>query len=256
MKYQIRQLEFAYSDEPVLSGISLDIGEAEFVVIVGSNGAGKSTLLKLMAGLLDPGNGTVHLEGQPVAEYAVRDLAAKVAVVPQETHIAFPFTVEEVVRMGRLPYRTSFLFDPASDDPFIDRALELTETEPLRNKTFTRISGGEKQRVVLASALAQTPDVLLLDEPTVYLDIKHQLHFYEILQRLNRDDGMTIVAVTHDINLAARYAGRMVAMAGGRIVADGEPDRILTPELLYEVFGIQADIVERPQGGRVVIPTA
>jgi iron complex transport system ATP-binding protein len=193
---------------------------------------------------------------QPIVEYAPVELARKLAFVPQETHMAFPFTVEEIIRMGCLPYRRSFLFDPASDDAHVARALALTGTEGLADKTFSRISGGERQRVVLASALAQTPRVLLLDEPTVYLDMRHQLHFYEILTQLNREEDLTIVAVTHDINLAARYAGRMIALSGGRVVADGTPDQVLTAEKLYEVFGIAADILERPRGGKVVIPAS
>ena len=256
MTYEIQHLGFGYTDERVIRDVSLGIEPGEFVAIIGPNGAGKSTLLKLMAGLLSRFDGSIHFFDRPIADYRAVDLAQKLAFVPQETHVVFPFTSEEMIRMGRLPYRTGFLFDSGDDDEYVRRALALTDTEDLADRVFTQISGGERQRVVLASALAQTPDVLLLDEPTVYLDMKHQLQFYEILTRLNRQEHMTIVAVTHDINLAARNAGRMVALSEGTIVADGRPDQVLTAEKLYEVFGITADILDRPDGGKYVIPNA
>lgn len=254
--YRLDHVRFGYTHTAVIADVSFTIGSAEFVTIVGPNGAGKSTLLKLMAGLLDKFDGSIAFMNRPITDYRAAELARKVAFVPQETHVAFPFTAEEIVRMGRMPYRNSFLFDPRFDDEYVSRAMALTETEKLAGKAFNQISGGERQRVVLASALAQTPSVLLLDEPTVYLDMKHQLHFYDLLTRLNREDGLTIVAVTHDINLAARHAARMIAITNGQVAADGEPAEVLTTETLYEVFGISADILERPRGGRVVIPSA
>jgi iron complex transport system ATP-binding protein len=254
MSYRIQNLGFSYGPHPVLTGVALNIESGEFVAIVGPNGAGKSTLLKLMAGLVDASDGSIDFMAQPIGKYSPAALARRVAFVPQETHVAFPFTAEEIVRMGRLPYRDSFLFDDADDDVHVAHAMELTETTDLADVAFMNMSGGERQRVVLASALAQTPAVLLLDEPTVYLGLKHQIHFYEILARLNRQQDLTIVAVTHDLNLAARYAARMVAIADGGIAADGRPDTVLTPETLNEVFGITADILERPGGGRIVIP--
>jgi iron complex transport system ATP-binding protein len=256
MTYQIQHLGFGYTDEPVIRNVSLRIERGEFVAIVGPNGVGKSTLLKLMAGLLSRFDGSIRFLDRPLADYRAVELAQRLAFVPQETHVVFPFTSEEMIRMGRLPYRSGFLFDSASDDEYVQRALALTDTGNLADKVFTQISGGERQRVVLASALTQTPEVLLLDEPTVYLDMKHQLQFYEILSRLNRQEHMTIVAVTHDINLAARHAGRMVALSEGTIVADGRPEQVLTAEKLYEVFGITADILDRPDGRKVVIPNA
>ncbi len=255
MPYQIDNLSFAYSQTRVVDGLSLGVEAGEFLAIIGPNGAGKSTLLKLMAGLLSGFQGSVDFMGQPIADYKPVELARKVAFVPQETHVVFPFTVDEMILMGRMPYRESFLFDTEADERCVSQAMALTSTEHLTGKMFTEISGGERQRVVLASALAQTPAVLLLDEPTVYLDMKHQLGFYEILARLNAENHMTVVAVTHDINLASRYAGRMMAMREGAIVVEGSSDRVLTAEKLHEIFGITADIIERPDGGRYVIPT-
>lgn len=254
MIYDIHQLSFGYSGEPVVRDIALEVEPGEFIAVVGPNGAGKSTLLKLMAGLLDNFSGSIAFMGRPIDQFSPRELARRVAVVPQETHVAFPFTVEEMVLMGRLPYRSGFVFDTAEDSAYAAEAMVRTDTRTLARRTFAELSGGERQRVVLAGALAQKPEMLLLDEPTVYLDMKHQVEFYEILEQLNAQ-GMTVLAVTHDINLAARYAKRMIAVRHGGIVLDGPPDEILTPENLHEIFEISAAVVDRPGGGKYVIPS-
>jgi iron complex transport system ATP-binding protein len=255
--YRFHDISFAYSrGVPVLGRVSLDIPRGDFAAIVGPNGAGKSTLLKLAVGLLDGFTGTAELLGRPIALWPGPELARKVAMVPQETHVVFPFTVEEMVLMGRSPYTAGAFFDPPREAEVADRAMELTDTRHLAGKTFNELSGGERQRVVLASALAQSPEVLLLDEPTVYLDIKHQLGFYRILERLNSEEGMTIVAVTHDINLAGRYARRMIALRDGTLLADGVPTDVLTPRKLYEIFEVNVDVIGGPGGGTFVIPTS
>jgi len=184
------------------------------------------------------------------------ELARRVAFVPQETHMVFPFTVGEIVMMGRLPHRTAgVFFDTPRDAEWTERAMELTDTATLSRKTFNELSGGERQRVVLASALAQNPETLLLDEPTVYLDLKHQIQFYDILERLNAERHMTIIGVTHDVNLAARYARRVIAIRAGTLVTDGSPHEVLTPEHLYDIFEITATIVQSPAGrGIYIIP--
>ena len=171
--------------------------------------------------------------------------------------MVFPFTAGEIVMMGRLPHRTGALFDTPRDTQRAHQSMELTDTARLASKTFNELSGGERQRIVLACALAQDPEVLLLDEPTVYLDLKHQIQFYDILERLNAERGMTIVSVTHDVNLAARYARRMIAIRSGKFVADGTPDEVLTPQHLYDIFEITAAVLKRPDGrGIYVIPQA
>ena len=170
--------------------------------------------------------------------------------------MAFPFTVSEIVMMGRLSHRSGALFDSPRDIESSREAMTLTDTLSLGSKTFDQLSGGERQRVVLASALAQHPEVLLLDEPTVYLDLKHQMQFYNILERMNAERGMTVISVTHDINLAARYARRMIAIRSGAFVADGPPDEVLTPQHLYEIFEITAAVLKRPDGrGSYIVPT-
>lgn len=169
--------------------------------------------------------------------------------------MAFPFTVQEIVSMGRLPHRPRSLFDAPGDVDAVREAMGLTDTTELAARYFSELSGGERQRVVLASALAQNPEILLLDEPTVYLDLKHQMQFYRILETLNSQRGLTIACVTHDVNLAAPHAHRMIALSSGRIVAEGRPDEVLTPQHLYEIFEVTAAVVKRPDGrGSYIIP--
>jgi iron complex transport system ATP-binding protein len=253
--YRIQDLRFAYSQTPVLNGISTTIFVGDFVALVGPNGAGKSTFLKILAGLNRRYAGTVEFDNVSLAKVTSHDLARRVAFVPQETHVAFPFSVNQMVLMGRAPHQSASLFDSGIDIERAEYAMRLTDTLDLSKKAFTALSGGERQRVVLASALAQDPEVLLLDEPTVYLDLKHQIHFYDIVERLNLDHRMTIVSVTHDVNLAARYARRMIAMRAGRFVADGVPESVLTPEHLYEIFEVSVSVFKRTDGrGSYIIP--
>jgi iron complex transport system ATP-binding protein len=255
--FQLTSLTFGYTSAPVLSGLSSAFDQGEFVAIVGPNGAGKSTLLKIMAGLIRGYDGSVEFCGKPLSALTPRGLAQRIAFVPQETHMVFPFTVGEIVMMGRLPHRSSALFDSPRDAERTHQSMLLTDTAALSSKSFTELSGGERQRVVLACALAQDPEVLLLDEPTVYLDLKHQMQFYDILERLNAERQMTIISVTHDVNLAARYARRMIAMRSGKFVADGSPEEVLTPQHLYDIFEITASVFRRPDGrGSYIVPTA
>ena len=255
--FNIDGLRFAYTTAPILNGITTQFHSGEFAALVGPNGAGKSTFLKVLAGLLRGYKGAVEFSGRPMLEFSSRSLARRIAFVPQETHMVFPFTVNEIVMMGRLPHRTAGLFDTEQDMERAREAMELTDTATLSGKVFGELSGGERQRVVLASALAQDPEVLLLDEPTVYLDLKHQIQFYDILERLNAERRLTILSVTHDVNLAARYAKRMIAVRGGLFVADGSPDDVLTPAHLFEIFEITASVFKRPDGrGSYIIPTA
>jgi iron complex transport system ATP-binding protein len=255
--FHLSNLVFGYTSTPVLRNISVDFTAGEFVAIVGPNGAGKSTLVKIMAGLIRGYTGSVEFLAKPVSQWNSRDLAKRIAFVPQETHMMFPFSAGEIVMMGRLPHQGSAVFDSPRDVESVREAMALTDTAALASKAFNQLSGGERQRVVLASALAQNPEVLLLDEPTVYLDLKHQMQFYGILERLNADRGMTIISVTHDVNLAARYARRMIAVRAGEILVDGRPEEVLTPQHLYDIFEVSATVLKRPDGrGNYIIPTA
>jgi iron complex transport system ATP-binding protein len=256
--FDLRNLQFSYTSKPVLRDISMTVGSGEFVAFIGPNGAGKSTLLKILAGVIRGYAGTAEFQGRMLSSFSANNLAKRVAFVPQETHMVFPFTVGEIVMMGRLPHRSvGNLFDTRTDTQYTRRAMELTDITSLSGRTFNELSGGERQRTVLASALAQDPQTLLLDEPTSHLDLKHQIQFYDILENLNRDRQMTVVSVTHDINLAARYAQRVIALRDGIVVADGSPNNVLTPEHLYDVFEITAAVFKRPDDrGNYIIPTA
>lgn len=254
---ELNNVSFGYTSTDVVSGITTAFSPGEFIALVGPNGAGKSTLLKIMGGLIRNYRGSAKLFGHELSRVAPRDIAKRLAFVPQDTQMAFPFTVAEIVFMGRLPHRPRTLFDSPSDRQSAQQAMLLTDTAQLSEKRFNELSGGERQRVVLASALAQNPEVLLLDEPTAFLDLKHQLQFYEILERLNAERGLTIISVTHDVNLAARYAPRMIALRSGKFVADGTPEQVLTPQHLYDIFEINAAVLKRPDGrGNYIVPTA
>jgi cobalamin transport system ATP-binding protein len=256
--FNLQVLNFNYSSKPVLRDISLAVHPAEFVAFIGPNGAGKSTLLKILAGLIRRYSGRAEFHGEQLSRFTPADLAKRIAFVPQETYMVFPFTVREIVMMGRLPHRNvGRLFDSPKDAEWASQAMALTDTASLAGRTFNELSGGERQRVVLASALAQDPEILLLDEPTSHLDLKHQMQFYDILERLNRERRMTVVTVTHDINLAARYAQRVVAIREGQIIAEGTPESVFTPEHLYDVFEITAAIFKRPdERGNYIVPTS
>ena len=256
--FRLHNLGFGYMSVPVLHDVSFDVASGEFVVLLGPNGAGKSTLLKILAGLIHEHTGSAEFCGQPLARLRPVEIARRIAFVPQETHMVFPFTVQEIVMMGRLPHRAfGGLLDSRRDLERTHQAMLLTDTATLSGKRFNELSGGERQRVVLASALAQDPEILLLDEPTIYLDLKHQIQFYAILERLNAEHGLTIIAVTHDVNLAARYARRVIAIRAGCLVADGPPDEVLTSQLFYDIFEITAAVFKRPDGrGKYIIPTA
>jgi iron complex transport system ATP-binding protein len=253
--YRVAELSFAYGKARVLQNLSTHIDASDFVAIVGPNGAGKSTFLKILAGLIRRYDGNVSFDGLPLSRIPARDLARRIAFVPQETHVVFPFTVSQMILMGRSPHRTTSLVDSPLDLERAERAMRLTDTLGLAKKAFNQLSGGERQRVVLGSALAQEPAVLLLDEPTVYLDLKHQIHFYDIVERLNSEQGMTVVSVTHDVNLAARYARRMIAMRGGKFVADGIPEAVLTPEHIHDIFEVSVAVLKGPNGrGTYIVP--
>jgi iron complex transport system ATP-binding protein len=254
---ELNNLSFGYTSADVLQSISATFSAGDFVALIGPNGAGKSTLLKIMSGLIRGYRGSVKFGGKDLSALTPRDLAKRLAFVPQDTRMVFPFTAADIVLMGRLPHRPKTLFDSPGEIHAAREAMALTDTVELSTKLFNELSGGERQRVVLASALAQKPEFLLLDEPTSFLDLKHQLQFYEILERLNAERGLTIISVTHDVNLAARYARRMIALSSGTFVADGTPEDVLTPQHIYEIFEITAAVLKRPDGrGNYIVPTA
>jgi iron complex transport system ATP-binding protein len=249
-------------DGLVLRGISLGVPRGTFIGVLGPNGSGKTTLLKLMGGALAPTAGRVRLGGRDVRTIRRRELAQRLAVVPQETHLAFDYTALEIVMMGRYPHLGPFAFEGASDREAATDAMRTTDTAALASRAFATLSGGEKQRVIMASALAQLdrrlpqaegelevgagppvpPDaVLLLDEPTASLDLRYQLDVSSLLRRLNADHGLTVILSTHDLRLARALCTHLVLLSAGRVLAEGPPADVLTPALVGRLYGIGAD---------------
>jgi iron complex transport system ATP-binding protein len=231
-------VEFGYGREPVIHGVSLSVRRGEFLGLIGPNGSGKSSLLRLMSGTVRPWRGRVLVDGRPVESYRRRELSRLLAVVPQETAVNFPFSVAEVVLFGRTPHLGGFGFEGDRDLEAARRVMERTGVTHLAGRAITELSGGERQRVILARALAQEPSVLLLDEPSAFLDLRHQVEIYDLLGDLRRE-GLTIVTVSHDLNLAALYCGRVVLLKEGRVACAGEPAEVMSYSMLTEVYGTE-----------------
>ncbi len=241
-----QQIEFAYNDVPVLHGVDLALAHGGLVALLGPNGSGKTTLLKILAGILRPRVGRVVYAGGNLATLNRREVARQIALVPQELNVPFAFTVWEMVLLGRTPHIRPLFGESARDTQAIQRALALTDTQALAARVFGELSGGERQRVVIAMALAQESRVLLLDEPTVHLDINHQVEVLELVRKLNRERGLTVLATMHDLNLASLYFDRLVLLKQGRIVAHGSPREVLSAERVREVFGAQVVVQAHP----------
>jgi len=245
--YQLSGVSFSYGISEVLRGITLSLDEPGMVAIAGPNGAGKSTLLGVMAGLRAPYRGVCNYGGRELRKWPRQSFAREVAFVPQSLKLEFPFTAEQVVLMGRTPYCDG-LFEAPEDHAAVEEAMRVTDTLAFRNRDFRSLSGGERQRVVLASALAQSPRVLLLDEPTTFLDLQHQLATYRLLKDLCRQE-LLVITVTHDLNLAAGFADRIVLLDKGSVVADAPPAEVIEPAMIRQVFGVETEI-RRTHGGR------
>jgi iron complex transport system ATP-binding protein len=237
----------------VVDGVSLSVARGAIVGLLGPNGSGKTTLLRLLSGTLTPDRGGVLFDCQPIATLARRDLARRIAVVPQETHSAFDFSALEIVLMGRYPHLGAFELEGANDLAIARSAMADTGTTAFEDRRFAALSGGEKQRVVIAGALAQASDVLLLDEPTASLDLGFQFEIAVLLSRLNRDRGTTMVVSTHDLNLAATLCTELVLLKDGRVIAQGPTDAVLTPPRIRELYGVIADVTMHPGAGHVTV---
>ncbi len=233
-----RNLDFSYGRTPLFSGLQTEIQAGEMVGIIGPNGTGKSTLIRLLAGLLKPSAGQVHIAGKALSEIPVKQRAQRIAYVPQRSGFAHPFTVMEIVLMGRYPYQRTASFETAGDIRVATEALRITGTEPFENRLFDTLSGGEQQRVILASAIAQEPDILLLDEPTSSLDLHFQVHILNVLKTLHSERNITVVVALHDINLAASYCRRILLIDDHHNISDGPPETLLTMETVKRVFRI------------------
>jgi iron complex transport system ATP-binding protein len=233
------RLSFAYKEAPVLDRLDFHVPASEIFGIIGPNGSGKTTLLKILSGLLRSYHGEVEISGRDIRQYTARELARKIAVVPQETHAAFSFTALEMVLMGRAPYLRGMSLEDDTDIDLARQAMEWTDTLPLAARCIQELSGGEKQRVIVARALAQQAGLLILDEPTAFLDIRHQVEMCELLKRLNREQGLTIVVVFHDLNLASIYCHRLLLLDQGRIYRLGSPREVVTYANIKAVYGAE-----------------
>ncbi|MCX8117582.1 MAG: ABC transporter ATP-binding protein [Desulfobacterota bacterium] len=242
----LRSIAFRYRKDWVLEEISFRIEKGEFLGVIGPNGSGKSTLLKLLCRVLTPQRGEVLINSIPLREMGRREIARRIAVVPQETYSLFPFRVIEIVLMGRSPYINHLLFESPGDLEIAKRAMEWTETLPVQNRLIDELSGGERKRVFIARALAQEPEVILLDEPTANLDIHHQADFLNLLLALNRERGLTIVMALHDLNIASEYCDRLVLLRNGKIYNMGHPAEVITREAIEEVYGCEVWVDEHP----------
>jgi iron complex transport system ATP-binding protein len=246
---------FAYGTRHVLTGVDLAVAPGELVGMIGPNGGGKTTLVRLLSGVLAPRTGMVRLEGRPLADYRRRDVARRLAVVPQDPLVEFPFTALEVVLMGRAPHLPSLGLPGPGDLALARAAMARLDVADLAARPIDRLSGGERQRVLLARALAQEPVVLLLDEPTTHLDLRHQARIWDVLLALRRERGLAVVAVLHDLNLAAAACDRLVLLAAGRVVREGAPAAVLTEDALAAAYGTPVSVgVQDPTGRLVVLP--
>jgi len=249
-------LRYRREQEPVIAGESITPAAGRITALVGPNGSGKSTLLKALARQLAPESGEVRIDGRAIHRLPLTELARRLGILFQEHVAPGGLTTEQLVEHGRYPHRG--FFDPLGpeDREAVDRAFELAGIEPLRHRRVSELSGGQKQLAWIAMVLAQDPAVLLLDEPTTFLDVRHQLEVMGIVRRLRDERGMTLVLVLHELNQAVRYSDHLVAMRAGRIAASGPPEAILTGELLREVFGVEAEILRDSAGHPVCVPHA
>lgn len=272
MAYRVDGVSFSYgprrelagggSEGWALRGLTCEVREGEIFGIIGPNGSGKSTLLKLLGALLPPHQGTIRLQDRPLDSFSRQELARLVAYVPQQSSVVFPFTLAEFVLMGRFPHRRTggvlggFGWETAEDLRAAGQAMDAMEVLHLEGRAISDVSGGERQRAVIARALAQAPSILLLDEPTVFLDLRHQVDICAIMRRLNREQGLTVVWVSHDLNLAAQYCDRLLLLQEGAMVRLGAPSAVLQPEVIESVYRCPVLVDRHPASGvpRVTLP--
>jgi len=243
-------ISFSYElGVPTLRDVSLSVAQGEFLSLVGPNGSGKTTLLRLLDRIYVPHRGTITLFDRPLSSYTRAAIARKIAFVPQENGIIFPFTVLEIVLMGRSPHSRGTVFENPADRTIAEEVMTLMDIAHLASQAVTSLSGGEKQRVFIARALAQQPEILLLDEPNAHLDIAHQVDVFNILRKLQKDRKLTVISVSHDLNLAATYSDRIAMLVCGALAAVGTPGEVITEERIKDVFQTSVFVDQHPRGG-------
>ena len=246
---QVENLGFEYSQTPVLKDVNFSVAPSAFLAIAGPNGAGKSTLLNILAGALKPKHGRVRIDSKKVSSYSDKELAKQIAMVRQEFVPAFDFTVTETVLMSRTIHFGQMGFESRADRQITEDALEATDTTPLAKRRLNQISGGERQRVFIARALAQDTPILLLDEPTSFLDLRHQVGIYDLLKKMQLEKGKTIITITHDVNLAAQYCDQVLLLGADQSHHTGTPKEVFTADNLKNVFNVNGhftNIGDRP----------
>lgn len=250
LQLRAERVSFAYGDQMILNEIDLAVQPGELVGVIGPNGSGKSTLIKCLCRALTPQRGRVWLDGRELGALTAQHIAQHIAVVSQAVELPPGFTAFEIVMMGRVPHLAWWQNESARDREIVRAAMHATQTWSLADRLINQLSGGERQRVVIARALAQEPQILLLDEPTAHLDIKHQIEVMELVRRLNRERGLAVLIVSHDLNLAAQYCSRLVLFKDGRIYKSGAPREVIAPEILRAVYGVDLLVLSHPQTQR------
>ncbi|EAD6992719.1 ABC transporter ATP-binding protein [Listeria monocytogenes] len=252
---EVRDVNFSYNGtDSTLKNVSFTIQKNKINTIVGPNGSGKSTLLEILARLLSPDSGDVLLEGKSIFEWKAKEFAQNVAIVHQNNVLPNELTVKELLYFGRLPYKNWRMTRTKEDDLAVERALVQTELTEKAEKFVDSLSGGERQRVFIATALVQDTPVLLLDEPTTFLDMYFQLEILELVKRLNQEENLTIVMILHDLNQALTYSDYLIVMKNGEVVAKGEPGELLTTELIAETYGVVAEVLSDAETGKYIVP--
>jgi iron complex transport system ATP-binding protein len=249
---EIRNLCSGYKRKNILKGIDFLVRKGEFWGLIGPNGSGKTTLLKSITKILPAQKGNVFYNKEDIMKIPAKKLAQNIAVVPQVSVFHFSFTVEDFVLLGRIPYLPRFYLEGKNDYLIAEEAMRLTETVSFRQRRINELSEGEKQRVVIARSLAQKPTLLLLDEPAAHLDIRHQLDVFNLLEKLNREKGITIILVSHDLNLASHYASQLILLNEGRIFAQGSPKQIINEENIWKVYGVKVKVTPGIKGSPLV----
>jgi iron complex transport system ATP-binding protein len=251
------EVTVGYGGDPVVCDLTLDVPDGQVTTIVGPNGCGKSTLLRTLARLLRPTSGRVRLDGQAIDAVSTREVSRRLALLPQSPLAPDGLLVRDLVGRGRHPHQRWFRQWSPDDEEVVETALRMTDTWDLRDRALDQLSGGQRQRAWIAMTLAQDTDLVLLDEPTTFLDLAHQVDVLDLVTKLNRERGRTVAMVLHDLNLATRYSDLVVVMKDGAVVTQGSPRGVFTTELLADVFGLRADVLDDPRSGLpVVVPVS